>query len=513
MIRAASNCLIGALVLLIPALLNGFPLFFYDTAQYLELGQAAASKVWSGEPVGAMPGPSVETTPPALEAQANDEAGALSYAGGRSIFYSIFLHLAEGIGTLWLSGFLQALIGSFLIWRVVRELGTQHETRIFLGLVAGLTAASTLPYFATMAMPDVFAGYAVIGAALLAVSRPGAWQKLPVFLITIFAILAHATIAPLVAVAIALGWAAFMLLGRSARYAAVRLVPAAGTLALALLATFAYGQAVKLVMGEEPRSPPYLMARVLADGPGRMLLQDACAPRPAFAICAFQSLPLSDANEILWSADPAVGVFTVSGGATRRALKDEEMAFVTRAVASYPGTAFAAALGNWGDQLAMLQLESDFAAIPEMWRTTVGPVMGDNPSITQSLAFAQRWPWGLIDLVNRLALVVSLAFLAFRLTRHDVRQSVSQLRSGSVEAQHRVGAALLAAFAIAVVLIIANAALTGALSGPSARYQTRLVWLVPGLAILTAARLGLTARRPATQALQPSVPHLSGAAP
>ena len=59
--------------------------------------------------------------------------------------------------------------------------------------------------------------------------------------------------------------------------------------------------------------------------------------------------------------------------------------------------------------------------------------------------------------------------------------------------------------------IIANAAICGVLSGPFARYEARLIWLVPAVALLggcaqtmAASRRGLTAVRAADLAIGPA---------
>jgi hypothetical protein len=52
------------------------------------------------------------------------------------------------------------------------------------------------------------------------------------------------------------------------------------------------------------------------------------------------------------------------------------------------------------------------------------------------------------------------------------------------------------AFLAVCLLLAANAAICGALSGPAGRYQTRLGWIAPAAALMAVAA-ALTRRRPA----------------
>ena len=91
----------------------------------------------------------------------------------------------------------------------------------------------------------------------------------------------------------------------------------------------AFIMATKRAFGVAPIRPPFLTARVIADGPGDAYLQANC-PSSGFIVCRFiNRLPISNSDIFLWSPDPARGgVFTPADPEIRRALSAEQFRFV-----------------------------------------------------------------------------------------------------------------------------------------------------------------------------------------
>jgi hypothetical protein len=105
---------------------------------------------------------------------------------------------------------------------------------------------------------------------------------------------------------------------------------ACGTLAtamvIALLGERAFFHAVEKMTGAPPIRPPFLMARIIEDGPGYRYLQATC-PHNGLAVCAFRDRFPSSADTFLWATDSNRGVFSTADPQTRRALSAEQLRF------------------------------------------------------------------------------------------------------------------------------------------------------------------------------------------
>src|SRR5262249_35145677 len=107
----------------------------------------------------------------------------------------------------------------------------------------------------------------------------------------------------------------------------VRALLGVGAAAVSVAGIMAFGLAVQAFYGVKIDNPPFLMARVLADGAGRAYLDASCAEK-GWAICAYRQRPLNDVNQILWDVQPDTGVFFAAGYEARRRMNAEEPAFV-----------------------------------------------------------------------------------------------------------------------------------------------------------------------------------------
>ena len=67
--------------------------------------------------------------------------------------------------------------------------------------------------------------------------------------------------------------------------------------------------------------------------------------------------------------------------------------------------------------------------------------------------------------------------------------------------RRRPARALHALVALVLLAVFLNAGITGVISGPFARYQARLIWLIPALAGIVAAA---SLRRPTIASIPPS---------
>jgi hypothetical protein len=97
--------------------------------------------------------------------------------------------------------------------------------------------------------------------------------------------------------------------------------------------------------------------------------------------------------------------------------------------------------------------------------------------VTGSLAYAGRFPFALTDAVQIAALALAFAGLSLWALRG------ARAAPGSPDEIERRRFA--GAFVTLIAILLVNGVICGVLSGPTTRYQGRLTWLVPALALVT----------------------------
>jgi hypothetical protein len=380
------------------------------------------------------------------------------------------------------------------LWTTSRAVLGRRAPGAFHAVNLTLALGSSLPLFASFLMPDVFAGLAVGAVALLLVYRERlsrAEQASMAGLIFTSGML-HATIFVLTAALAAAAVAACLsprLRPRLAASAALTaaVVFAAGVLALSLQA------ALNASLGVVEGQPPFLTARVLADGPGRLELRADCrSDDTPWALCRYRRLPLDNSEDVLWSVKPDRGVFYVAPLAVRRRIQAEQLEFTAAAVARAPMTEAAAALRNFGKQLALypvaepLVSPADILARPVLAGTAIADLIADVASCRHSAAACNsRLPFGPLMWAHGVVLLLSTTFLGWRLSKGDAR---ARLRGGGPEAEALKR--LLAFQALVGCAVLLNAFLCGALSVPCPRYEARLIWIWPVGPLLLAGLIG-----------------------
>jgi len=464
--------------------LNGGPSVFTDTDDYFVEGRTFAITI--AETLHLKAPPPVPTDPDDI-ADAKEAAADLHMShteiGARSPYYGLLLYSTHKLGTLWLTALVQSLVGAwlaFLFWRTALP-GAKPWTAYV--AEASVAFASTLPFFAAFAMPDVFAGYVAMAVVMLLVF----WERLSkvergMLATAAGVMMTFHTSQVLNTVAIA---ALAGLIVRFIRYDRARTLASFITVGLALagaiLATGLYKEAVKLKTGDELRRPPFLAMRVLADGPGRKYLKDSCDHGATWALCPFKALPLDNSQDLLWSDDRKKGIFNVTTIDSRLGIERQENAFVIQAVAAHPFMQIGASLNNWGQQLGMFYVDDPiknphYYLTNDYWSTT------NLPLLINGSKDCGRDHWGCgfklsIDgstWLHGALLLLGLGAIMWRMLQSDILRAV---RSGSLDWDDdkvRLGVALV----LLVAVVLVNGFVCGALSGPFPRYQARITWLI-----------------------------------
>lgn len=477
---------VAAVVLLTPAFANGFPFLFFDTESYYLLGHSILNHL------GGLFDPKAAVASAAGSA-APDLNASLSYVGGRSALYALTVAVSEGLGSFWLLAALQSLVAAWVLSAAVRAADPNRPVRTYWLVVGLLLTLSALPFYVAFTMPDVFAGLllAILAVLGFASDRFGWLERWALVLAAGASAAMHTTNLALAALALLVFGVAAAVMRPGWSVVRRRLVLTALPLVLSLLFGFSYSTATRMALGEAPHNPPYLTARVLADGPGRAFLRDRCGKGATFEICRYADRRLDDHNSILWSLDPERGVFQFADAAGRRKLIEEEKAFVLAVVRHDPAGQIAASLHNGLRQLLTYRISADLGWARQTWdemrfaELTPGAAAG----ATGSLAYRGLFPFDLIDLLQLVGVGLAIAGLAWRGARGDM--TVALRRPAALRSPEEAARASFLILAMGLVFIlVANAVLCGALSGPQDRYQVRILWLLPLLAALMIARFG-----------------------
>jgi hypothetical protein len=453
--------LIGVLLLIavffLPALINRQPVLYPDSVGYFHSGYAAAKQIKATLDVrirGRAP-----SAAPVLSRQQRD-----GITTARSVYYGLAFVAAYWLKGVWAMAAAQIALAMACLMLAARR-AAMPERWLWWTCVLGIALFTGLNFFAVTIMPDLFAGLMLAaGAMLLAHGRRlPRWEYAFWLLIVVVAGLFHKAHLAILAVCLvaALGFA-------SAWRNRVRewLWLAAAAL-MALAGHYAVDLTVLHVTGRPPIATPFALARLVGDGTAEKYLAEAC-PTRHFTTCDYLNrMPMRE-NDFLWSRDPEKSVMSTASRQTREAIAAESDAIVWGTLQAYPLSELKAALGNAVAQFATVGV-TEFALVPH---DDVAPIPMLRWALDhyQTTAIAEgRMPLAAISLMMRLVYFAALTGVAVLLWRLRRRQG-----------DETAFAAML------VVGILANAVVSGVISGVFDRYQGRVVWLA-ALALLVLA--------------------------
>lgn len=439
-----------AAAMLWPAAIYGRPSYYFDSEGYFANGRAAAFAVKAKLEHALFPKPGDQAGADARSKTAKDVVAT------RSVPYAVFAYLTSWpYGTMVMTIVVQAMVLSAVLliwWRQVAS-GLPWQAALLASLVL---AASSAPWFASFVMPDIFAGAGLLALLTMALPAPRP-LSLPVktflMLVIAFAFAAHASNMPLLLAVCGLAALHELWLAWRSRQA-----PRLGAMAW-FAAPVVLGAAVVVVtslvgfaeVSLAPKRLPLVLARSIADGPGRLYLQKHCADEK-WTVCDVMPVFPKKQAEILFGPN---GIRTRATPAQMDAIRKEEAEIVRRAMREYPLQQAAVAARNYARQLFAWGLwDNEFKREVELH--------ANGAMVLRTVPHSER-PLALGDALSTALVIVSGVYLIMLAPR---------MRRGE-----------LVVALIAVIGLLVNAFVTGVLSSVANRYQGRLIWVLPALAL------------------------------
>jgi hypothetical protein len=416
-------------LLVAPAIWNGYPLLQWDTGGYL-------ARWYEGYLV-----PS------------------------RSTVFGLYLHFGED-SHFWLNLGIQALATLWILQLTLRVFGMARPWRLA-AIASVLIATTALPWLASMLLTDIFAGLSVLSLFILVVhgDRISTAEKILLFAFTAFAGATHSATLGVLLGLCACGWLARPFLGE--RLAISGLVQGSLTIVAGAVMLLAANFALSGQLAWTPGGYGVAFGRMMQDGIVAQYLRDHCRTQQ-FKLCPYRNELPPTADDFLWGHS----MFDTLG---RFQGLDEEMGYIAvHALADYPLWQAEAALVATAEQLTDVATgEGTTVWIPH----TYGIIERYMPAQLRAMRAARQQHHELdFTAINRLHVPVALASML----------AVIAI-CGFAMWRRRLDELTLLAATVTIALL-GNAFICGVISGPHDRYGARMVWIATLVALMAAFR-------------------------
>lgn len=321
------------------AILNGFPLIFSDSQNYVASG------------------------------------ATLTVPWGRPIFYGLFLRPLL-FADLWPAVLAQSALIAYVTWIAARVVRPGLGAGLFSAMFVALCLFSTLPWVAGQIMPGIFTGVVILGTFVVVfanerVARAHYWSVAALTTLAVSTHLSHVflllVLLPVCAVC------RFRLAGRRQLGWRVGVASVGLVVAVAAILFSNVLQSGRPVLSRG--GTVFALAKLLESGAPQAYLAQTC-PGAGLALCAEADALPRDANAFLWSSESPLRRLG------REALAREAGVVVIGSVASYPlrvaGHAalsalrqlasFSVASGRRPEDLAKAEFSSSFEAAAQTSR-------------------------------------------------------------------------------------------------------------------------------------------------
>jgi hypothetical protein len=266
----------------------------------------------------------------------------------RSEIYAASIYLLHVRALLWPIIVVQATLTAWVIWLVVRSLCLRPLT-VYLVLIALLCALTGVAWYASYVMPDILGSVPYLSLYLLVFVTESLrhWERAALAGVSCWAVTSHSTylvVTALLCVLFTLLWLGRWVAMRGRGVGLGRMVGVVLLAAAAQMVVHARLYGRPSLFGNPP---PFLMARLLGDGPARLYLQQHCSTLP-WTICLHANdLPRTE-GDFLWTPG---GIWQTATLPQRDSLRREEMPLLWDTLRSYPRQQMARSWSNFVELL------------------------------------------------------------------------------------------------------------------------------------------------------------------
>jgi hypothetical protein len=430
--EAARSLLFAALagcLLLWVALYNGYPAVYPDTASYIYTG-----------------------------------AFHIPLPPFRSPGYSVFIARTSFAATPWFTIVAQAIAVAAVLYEVCKYLiggDAKFRDHCLLTITAALAALTSLPWFTSLLMPDVFAGVAFLALYLLGFeARLHLAERIVLAAIATLGVGAHISLLPIAILFVAVlavvklaGW-----LPGWTPSAKTMLPWLVAPLVIAGLWTAELNRSMALGFRLSPSGDEYLMGRLLEDGLAGDFLRANC-PQKHFAACRYlNDLPKTPEQFLFWH--PLLSEMELNG--------DEIHEVVRGTLAAYPLQFAWNSTRHSLRQFVQLRTGDEVRGLalgaPNATGTIIRRVFPRDTSAYEGSKLIQG---RLVSMTKVVAIVDSAAFW------------LSALACIILAVRQRHNEKWNWFFYSTIAYLFFNAAVCATLAGVYDRYQSRVAWLIP----------------------------------
>jgi hypothetical protein len=432
-----SSCLLCSVgIFLLPALWNGFPIVFFDSGGYVKA---------------------------AME---------MKLVPGRSLFYGLFLWGSSmGWRFLWSPLIFQTIFTIWLIYLTLRCCDLPTDPKFISAFCIGLGSLTGISWYTAQLMPDILLPLEVLALWLLGFcsNKMRRLERIGVMLLAMLGLLSHMSCMAL-GIGLTVTIAVLRLMFRKSSLKINLLFPSClvlfSIIVMPLLHLTLTGKA-----SFTPGGPMFLLGRLVQAGIAPRWLAEHC-PVPGMELCDLQHrFPLTG-DDFLWGG---TSPFLEIGG-WDHADETEIKYLVRESIMSYPGQFLWSSLRATGQQLLQVATGEGVCEFQEGNMC----IFGDRLPGSAKAFFSARQQdkpleQSLFDGLNIIHVPIGLfsEFFLIIITLWGVQTK-------------RYDCAVLAGFVF--IALIGNAFISGALSNPHNRYQSRMIWLAPLILGITFVR-------------------------
>lgn len=435
--------ILTAFIIIIPALYNGYPLFYSDSALYIK----AAMLFGNVSPEDSVP-----------------------YLSG--LGYAFFIRIVTWKSTLYLVILAQAIILSILIYLSLRVLLPAKKILIYhLSLILLLSICSSMGWTTSQLMPDIFTSYLILSVFLFYTYTKNSWE-IYIFLsaIIITSVLSHLTNISIIVLIIAALVLLFLIKNTYRLHLKLFIKKSIVILALvfsSLIILVGLNKKYYNYVGLSPTSYIFFFARLIDTGLMPEFLNEKCAEK-SYEICQYKDNLPDKYESFLFGAE---SVFYKTGGWDLS--KHNEYRTIARDFLTSPKY-----LGKF---LYNCAIHSAYQLVT--FKTGDGLTNVFNPESSQYQTVLKYYNRGefkynfqnskqiqgtldfkTINLINYILIFISVLIIIWTLLFNKLDSNMFLFTYINI-------------FGVAI-----NAAVTSSLSSVFDRFQSRVIWLIPLLA-------------------------------